>query len=399
MRYEIPKYYLEKLEKLIKSLQKKTDVKFEVFEDEIALRVFELEGVKYRYRVVPVELELDYKLGDYTLVAQLEHTDKGNIINQINQEFVVPKSYRDVPCRCEHCQTTRNRKNTYLLVDANGNYKQVGKNCLNEYTGIDAEYIIGKVSSIEFLLQPIFSEPDDEFLEFLRNSQSRYCDIKECANQMVQVLNDYGYDKNKDLLDLCSSYKYNKELEPRVNELLNVVNTDWYNDDSNYCYNVKMILSDDYMETRHLRLLLSYLYSAMNYLGKEDIKNEYLGNIGDRITFEVKDFRVLFVNRPEYYEYRPITYTYRIVTKDNHIVLWTTDKELKDYKIKSIKATIKNLKEYKGEKQTVVTRGTIEEVKEPIDETKTADYGFKQFLDFVDSEEVDWDKFQQEYKG
>ena len=118
MKYYIPKYHLEKLEKLVKALQKKTNVTFEVFENDTKVEEFvdysQPDQPVYRYLTIAVELEINYKVGDYELVAELEHTGAGNIIRQINKDIQVPTTYRNVPCRCEHCNTLRKRNNTHI---------------------------------------------------------------------------------------------------------------------------------------------------------------------------------------------------------------------------------------------------------------------------------------------
>lgn len=389
MKYYIPKYYLTKLEKLIKALQKKTNVKFEVFEDDCKIETFvdhsSPEQPEYKYLTIAVELEVDYKVGDYEIVAELEHTGNGNIIRQINFEIEVPTTYRNVPCRCEHCNTNRQRKNTFLLVDKNNNFKQVGKTCLNDYTGIDSLSIIEKVSSLQFLLHNDF---DDEFLQFLKsNASPKYEPLDRMANIFYQIILEKGYSReNNNPFHNVDEYKYREDLEDKVEQLLNVVNTDWYNDDSNYCYNVKVVLGLGYVEYKHWKLLLSYINSANIYLQKQIQKelerqglvNEYLGNVGDRIEFEVKSVKKLYTKYTNYTYRGEESYVYRIITTTNNVVIWNTENDVIENSI--IKATIKKLTEYKGEKQTVVTRGKIvkiNKIEQPkqVEEIKTTNCG------------------------
>lgn len=372
MKYYVPKYYLDKLDKLVKALQKKTNVKYEVFEDDVKLETFVDHTTPahrvYRYLVVGVELEIDYKVGDYELVAELEHSKNGNIIRQINLDIEVPKVYRDAPCRCEHCQTTRKRNNTFLLIDKDHNFKQVGKKCLNEYTGIDTLSIINKVSALGFLLQEDIADRDDEFRQWLISSAPNYDPLDYMANIMYQIILENGYSKdNHKIFENIREYQYRDDLQPKVEEILNVINTDWYNDDNDYCYNVKIILGLSYIEPKHWRLLLSYINSALNYLQKQEQKkleleglnNEYLGQVGDKITFDIKNIKVLYKVSTNYSYRGETSFVYRILTTTNNIVIWKTSTylDVSDSKVWNLaKATIKKLNEYKGEKQTVVTR-------------------------------------------
>ena len=390
MWYYIPKYYLPKLNSLMKSLAKKTKVVYEVDENDTKLenaqfyvRDDESGNVVLRnfsYVVVNCNIEVDYKIGDYELVAELEHTGAGNIIRKINLKYDVPEMYRNTGCYCEHCKTNRARKNTFLLLDKSGNYKQVGSNCLNDYTGIDSESVVEKVSRLTFLLRSAeygYDQMEEEFREYLKNTYRHYETVEELSNLFYQILLKDGYSKESDnpFHDL-NNIQYDKELQFKVDELLDVINTNWYEEDNDYCHNVKMVLNLWYVEPKHWRILLSYLNSAMLYLERQKarelerqgLKNEYLGEIGQRIEFEVKSFKLLYTYYTYYTPYGEENYCYRFLTPDNHIIIWSTSGrikevekgfELNDKFFKKLKGTIKNLEEYKGEKQTVITRGAV----------------------------------------
>lgn len=104
-------------------------------------------------------------------------------------------------------------------------------------------------------------------------------------------------------------------------------------------------------------------------------ESEYLGNVGDRITFTATA-RLISSYEGEY----GWSGLYKFVDDDGNIIMWSTNKELDNSKY-TITATIKNLQEYRGEKQTVVTRGKIikaeslcdDMTKEELNEATTAE--------------------------
>ena len=117
-----------------------------------------------------------------------------------------------------------------------------------------------------------------------------------------------------------------------------------------------------YVTPRHWKILMSYLNSAMDYLQRQQQNNSdsniYLGNVGDKIEFTIQSVKVLFSGYSEYGE----SFTYKFITENGNVVLWTTGKNISDdYVGCKVKGTIKALKEYKGEKQTVITRAKIDE--------------------------------------
>lgn len=79
----------------------------------------------------------EVKVQGWTFIATIQHTEEGNIIRKVGSAEV-PTQYRNVSQLCEHCNTNRNRKDTYILQHEDGAYKQVGRNCLADFFGHDA---------------------------------------------------------------------------------------------------------------------------------------------------------------------------------------------------------------------------------------------------------------------
>ena len=221
MKYYIFRFNLGKLKSLVKKLAKKTEVKFDYDENDIKQeRILVANGVYAICTKIGVELDINYKVGDYDIIAELEHHTEGNIIRAINPKYSVPTQYRTCKPYCEHCNKLRNRANTYLLIDANNNYKQVGKSCLKDFIGYDSTKVISMIDSINSLIRDYNEE------EIINESNyCKYRELKELANKFYQILLKDGYtkDKNDPFFEL-ENYKYNKDLEPMVDELLNVIN-------------------------------------------------------------------------------------------------------------------------------------------------------------------------------
>ncbi len=72
----------------------------------------------------------------YTFVAAVEHTKAGNIISKAPdcREVEVPNDLRDGKPTCDHCNTRRARKDTFILrKDEDGSLIRVGRNCLADF--------------------------------------------------------------------------------------------------------------------------------------------------------------------------------------------------------------------------------------------------------------------------
>lgn len=79
----------------------------------------------------------EVKVQGWTFVATIQHTEEGNIIRAVGNSEI-PTQYRKVTNLCEHCNTNRYRKDTYILKHEDGSFKQVGRNCLADFFGHDA---------------------------------------------------------------------------------------------------------------------------------------------------------------------------------------------------------------------------------------------------------------------
>lgn len=88
-------------------------------------------------------LTLDYpiiKLGNWAVVGQIEAKEDGNLLFSVSQnpdDVAQMQKHAFCAIGCEHCNTKRSRKQSYLLKDDQGEYKEVGSTCLEDFTGID----------------------------------------------------------------------------------------------------------------------------------------------------------------------------------------------------------------------------------------------------------------------
>lgn len=70
----------------------------------------------------------------WTFMGTIEHTKVGNILRSVpgNQ---IPETYREAKPTCDHCKTSRQRNDTYVVKSEAGEIKQVGHNCVRDYLG------------------------------------------------------------------------------------------------------------------------------------------------------------------------------------------------------------------------------------------------------------------------
>jgi ribosomal protein L36 len=76
-------------------------------------------------------------LAGWTFAAQIEHmTDElGQPVNLIREMSPVPASFQTAPAACSHCNLSRRRRMTYVVINETGEIKQVGSTCVDDFTG------------------------------------------------------------------------------------------------------------------------------------------------------------------------------------------------------------------------------------------------------------------------
>lgn len=94
--------------------------------------------------VILKRIEIEYpeiKLGNWRVVGKIEAAEGGNLTFGVTRDAAdeaALSAIADHPITCEHCKTNRNRKDGFLLRDNDsGAYRQVGSNCLEDFTGLD----------------------------------------------------------------------------------------------------------------------------------------------------------------------------------------------------------------------------------------------------------------------
>ena len=144
--------------------------------------------------------------------------------------------------------------------------------------------------------------------------------------------------------------------------------------DNHYKRNAKVVWTKKYIEYRDLSLMASlvsvYFKNKVEQAKKvEDRKNDFVGNIKDKIKItDIKLVRVLFTKNGSIYN-APDSYVYEIVDADNNTYIWSTQFNIPE-NVESIEATVKAHNEFKGIRQTVITRGKITTSKPSEDEIK-----------------------------
>jgi hypothetical protein len=336
------------------------------------------------------------KLDGWKLVARLLHEsqtglDGVNIINAVPGE-TVNQEYRTSGIKCDHCGRDHIvRKDTYILRHDDGREIQVGSKCIKDFLGhLDPEQVVAYAGFWTDSINNVFTsdEYDEDFDfsgPFVRGEAS--LDLLDVLTVTCNIAGIYGYtskakaEADPDLQPtskVVSGYLFRsfskKELETidkdlgelpeeklEANHQKAIELVEWAKNlddsESEYLGNLKAIANGGKVTIRTFGLAVSIYASKLreenDQARQENSNSEHLGKEGDKLTVDVT-VNVVSHSEGEY----GITSFIVFSDDDGNIIVWNKSGGC-DYKkgdTLRIKGTVKGHGEFRGVKQTRLTR-------------------------------------------
>lgn len=336
-------------------------------------------SVRYGMTLVDIEIEANYKIGNFDFIATCEWIPEQNenLIKKVSEDVFVPSRYRTRKA-CDHCGTNRNRKSTIILRNRETQeFVQVGKGCLKEYTG---------VSMTRYAMFLSFFDKVEEYAEMCEQDKSvriqRQYQVDDILEQTIEEVNRNGYvsrnlanetGKDSTAYTVCNilwgcknmmtgellrpRYRVSEKTKEHVEEIKNFYANYEDNTNSDYIKNLQLLLKCKWVKANDIGLVVSAkgMYERLLNQQKEDqtkVKSEFMGTEGDKITFIGKPICVY----SDYNDFGKF-YIYKIVVDEGkYIFSWKTQKYLDTEKEYQFNGTIKGFNTYRNEKQTVITK-------------------------------------------
>ena len=308
--------------------------------------------------VADVEINFpEYKLGDYTVAAVIEHGegDNNNMVYPCGN-YTIPTKYHTGKGVCEHCGTNHRRVKTVLLINNNEEFKQVGTNCLKEYTGVTEIGLIGAYEAITNYMEENLADRG-----FYGTATRFYVETFDYLARCIHIYTEYGYNtENKNKAD-NAKFEINEVDRNKAKEVIDFFEK--FETTDTFLLNVKTAVTREF--TKPVNGFIAYAIVAYekevariareNKRAEEVVNTVYYGNVGDKIELEVTGKCIAGYDTQFGY-----TYIYRFTDNENHTFIWKTTNtiETNDEGIFTgiVRGTIKEHNEYRGEKQTVLTR-------------------------------------------
>lgn len=397
MQYAIFEGNMDKLEKKLNHIYNKCktygcDFYYAVV-GETFKELKDQHGRPFMARFLLVEAEGTAIVNNWEFVASVEHTENGNVFSGI-LGIEVPERYYNSQPICEHCNTNRYRKYTYIIRNRETNeFRQVGKACLKDYTGgMSAEAVARYISLFDSLIE---GEAPDKGCHI-----EHYLDKTAYLQYAAETIRLFGYVKAGDTekqstalraLDYYEashgravSREYLKHLQDemernqfdgesqraakRVEDALAWISEQ--KEDSTYIHNLKTVCSLPYVAYKNAGILASLFVAYDRAMEREkrwqekvpgEISSVHVGTVNGRVIIDAKHVILMSSFNNEY----GISRLYKIIGHDGNTYVWKTGKLLPTEFISlRLAGTVKAHTEFRGIKQTQVTRCQIMELKQ-----------------------------------
>lgn len=371
----IPTFKLGSLLKKLKRLQKKAakygneDIQFTVgdaftktHKDEYGRKVV------ISYTPLTVSGEAPVYENGWSLLARVELFGEENLVHRVpGNEDNLDGRFRTHGNVCEHCQKARRRNDVYVF-EKDGEQIAVGRTCLRDFIGCDDPKLI--VARAEFF-EALQEQEEDDLLNFGPGNHS----LLNIADYTAAVTREDGYiSKSKaldesiqstsDIVRDAASGRKTVKVEDIDRETAEAA-IEWFRNsegfNNEFLDNCRIIFKTDLIKDKHFNLVVAAIWSYKRHLAAEASRceeaenSDFVGEVKERlrdinVTFE----KSIYLGFGMYGDRR----LHVLKGETGNTFVWFTgnmiDAELGD--TITLDGTVKEHKDFKGVKQTVLTR-------------------------------------------
>lgn len=345
-------------------------------------------------------------LNGWTMIARLECTPNGNMVKKLVDEEL-SEEYR-TRNTCDHCNTNRYRKDTYLLRNEQQEVKQIGRNCLADYLRSEdyADILAARAELIRTFED--MGGDDDDFSSW--GSYESHYDVLHILQLAASAIRCHGWVSRKSARAEDSTqgatadhvighfHECTKDSAACRDKVCKLIIEDadkltaeaalaWIaaqNSGTDYIYNLQLAVKNAAdqagIKSSEIALISSAVYCyerSMQIEREKKLKpvSEHVGAVGDKlIGLELRLTKVSTweVNYGNSYRTAQLMARYSFTDMATGTAyIWKT--EVRDLVVDAdyqVSGTIKAHDEYKGFKSTVLTRCKLADPGTPIKTAK-----------------------------
>lgn len=337
------------------------------------------------------------KLAGFTFIATLDHASEAGVVLRTVPGETLPTSYREALPVCDHCGTARARKETFIVRAEDGALKQVGRSCLKDFMGVDpekaaklAEWVIeigeclqdeerwGSSESRDYVGIETFLTWVAAFIRVdgwvsRKTAKEQEGRLVATADAAVDAYFTRSDDKKAKYLPERTEADSNRAAEALVwGRELRANSTKELND---YEHNLVVAVAGAAVSLKNAGIAASLIPAWDRFQGREiehkrrnaaSANSVHFGTIGKRAVFNLTV--IAFSDFDSDYGTRRLV---RFLDEVGNVATWwTSPSAAGDFEVgthATVKATVKEHGDYKGTKQTVLSRAAlVAEIKEEV---------------------------------
>lgn len=336
------------------------------------------------------------KLAGYSFLAVLQHEEAGTLVKKVpGTDDIDTTRYRKADAACAHCRLDRRRKASYLVRnEESGEIVQVGSTCVRDFLGgTDPKSVVKAFEWFDLLFE-LMEEAGERESGGFGEARSQVA-AEEFLTHVACVMREHGWRSKSEAYDrggvsTAESAAANirnaaKQARGRDGSQLWIDPTDddaeraeaaiaWVRSEiggrvdgprqaegaSDYEHNLYVALAGDWLPASVEGIAASGIRAwdrAMERVAEREREQKagassaHFGAEGERL-----DLTLLVESIYESENRYGVTYITKMSDAEGNIVKWFGSRRLKEGETYAGKWTIKGHEEYRGAKETVVTR-------------------------------------------
>jgi hypothetical protein len=323
-------------------------------------------------------------IGAIDVMSDEENNFVGNLLRSI-PGVEMPERFRTERMHCDHCNLWKNWKSTFIVRHDDGTHKQVGRQCLKDFTGHKSPEMLVRLAELLMNVGKLFSDAEDDEWEGGSYHGKRYYNVEEILRHVACLVRIDGWkSKAFDIGSTASTLTSwvlatgsSREEMDRVyviseaDKVTAGQTLDWMADLAlsdrlnDYEHNLYLLSQVGSVEHKRFGLLASAIPAFMRaherevMTKREQAVSQYVGEIGKRTKMTL----ALAKTAPFDSSFGTRTMCKYLDEQGNVVVWWASGSVdmAVGTKIK-VKATVKKHEEYNGVKQSTVSHLAVTEV-------------------------------------
>ncbi len=328
------------------------------------------------------------KLAGWTFVATLQHEEGGTILRTVPTVDLAEgllKPFRNADPACDHCRFKRRRNDTFVVRHDDGTLRQVGRNCLADFTGCKSPQALASMAEWLATAAGVAEEfegggggngePVEEIGAYLSYVALAIREGGWLSRGKAREQGEFGPPATANVAwSLMHPGPNQKRTFPTEADVKLATDALAWADNhlseaapdalSDYEHNLKVAVAGGISTFRLAGIIASLISYYERAIGKELLKAQantagHVGTVGKRETFALTLAQVFSYDS----DYGTV-HIHKFVTDAGAIVVWkTTSNKLAPGRY-SVKGTVKKHGDFKGEVQTELSRCTCMKVEE-----------------------------------